>query len=72
MLIMVDEPKAEKPGVGRTAAYNAGDMTGRLVARIAPMLGILPSDWVNLPVNALASVSSDLSPIPPESSRVHS
>jgi cell division protein FtsI (penicillin-binding protein 3) len=49
MVIMVDEPKPEKSGTGRTSAYNAGDMTGRIVARIAPMLGILPTPWENIP-----------------------
>src|SRR5690606_19905980 len=47
MLIVVDAPKPEGPGVGRTAAYNAGDVTGRIMARIAPMLGVLPNDWQN-------------------------
>lgn len=49
MLIMIDEPKREQPGSGRTAAYNAGDVTGRVVQRIAPMLGIVPSKWTNVP-----------------------
>lgn len=60
MVIMVDEPKPETPGTGRTAAYNAGDMTGRIIARIAPMLGILPSDWANIPVADLNDEPHDL------------
>lgn len=53
MVIMVDEPRPESPGTGKTAAYNAGDMSGRIIARIAPMLGIAPSDWENIPAAGL-------------------
>lgn len=60
MLVMVDEPKAEAPGLGRTAAYNAGDVTGRITARIAPMLGILPSDWDNFPLAEVQAASNAL------------
>ncbi|MBO9587513.1 penicillin-binding protein 2 [Devosia sp.] len=42
MVIMVDEPKAENPQSGTTAGWNAGTLTGRVVQRIAPMLGIAP------------------------------
>lgn len=42
MLIMVDEPKAENPQSGTTAGWNAGAATGRIVQRVAPMLGIAP------------------------------
>lgn len=42
MVIMVDEPKAENPQSGTTAGWNAGTITGRIVQRIAPMLGIAP------------------------------
>ena len=42
MVIMVDEPKAENPQSGTTAGWNAGTVTGRVVQRIAPMLGIAP------------------------------
>ncbi len=55
MLVMVDEPKPERAGVGRTAAYNAGDITGRVVARIAPMLGVLPGEWTNFSRAELAA-----------------
>lgn len=58
MLVMIDEPKAEGPGLGRTAAYNAGDVTGRITARIAPMLGILPNDWDNFPPAQLQAASN--------------
>lgn len=42
MLIMVDEPKAENPQSGTTAGWNAGTVTGRIVQRVAPMLGVAP------------------------------
>ncbi|MGV3575727.1 MAG: peptidoglycan D,D-transpeptidase FtsI family protein [Devosia sp.] len=42
MVIMVDEPKAENPQSGTTAGWNAGTVTGRVVQRVAPMLGIAP------------------------------
>ncbi|MBJ3783752.1 peptidoglycan D,D-transpeptidase FtsI family protein [Devosia sediminis] len=42
MVIMVDEPKAENPQSGTTAGWNAGTMTGRIVQRVAPMLGVAP------------------------------
>jgi cell division protein FtsI (penicillin-binding protein 3) len=41
--IMVDEPEAENAQSGRTAGWNAGEVSGRVVARIAPMLGVQPS-----------------------------
>jgi len=42
MVIMVDEPKAENAQSGTTAGWNAGTLTGRVVQRVAPMLGIAP------------------------------
>lgn len=42
MLIMVDEPKRENPQSGTTAGWNAGNVTGRIVQRVAPMLGVAP------------------------------
>lgn len=53
MVVMVDEPQPEKPGTGRTAAYNAGDISGRVIHRIAPMLGVHPAEWENIPAHAL-------------------
>jgi len=43
LLIIVDEPQAENVQSGRTAAFNAGDVSGRIVQRVAPMLGIAPN-----------------------------
>jgi cell division protein FtsI (penicillin-binding protein 3) len=44
MVIIVDEPKAEAGlfSTQNTAGYNAGEITGRIVQRVAPMLGIAP------------------------------
>ncbi len=42
MVIMVDEPKLEPGAGGTTAGWNAGQLTGRVVQRVAPMLGIAP------------------------------
>lgn len=42
MVIVVDEPKAENPQSGTTAGWNAGNITGRVVQRVAPMLGVAP------------------------------
>jgi cell division protein FtsI (penicillin-binding protein 3) len=42
MVILVDEPKREEGVPGNTAGYNAGEVTGRIVRRAAPMLGISP------------------------------
>lgn len=41
VLITLDEPHA-RPGEGRAASYNAAPVVGRLIARIAPMLGVSP------------------------------
>ncbi len=42
VVMMVDEPKRENPTSGTTAGWNAGEMSGRFIARIAPMLGVAP------------------------------
>lgn len=42
MLIIVDEAKRENAQSGLTAGWNAGEVTGRIVAQVAPMLGIAP------------------------------
>jgi cell division protein FtsI (penicillin-binding protein 3) len=42
LVILVDEPKAENPQSGRTAGWNAGEASGRIAQRVAPMLGISP------------------------------
>ena len=42
MVIMVDEPKAENSQSGTTAGWNAGAVSGRVIQRVAPMLGVAP------------------------------
>ncbi|MGV8955497.1 MAG: peptidoglycan D,D-transpeptidase FtsI family protein [Cypionkella sp.] len=43
MVVVVDEPQIEQGGLGTNSAYNAGMMSGRIVQRVAPMLGIAPN-----------------------------
>ncbi|WDR05324.1 penicillin-binding protein 2 [Devosia rhodophyticola] len=43
MVVLVDEPEAENAQSGVTAGWNAGMVTGRIVQRVAPMLGITPN-----------------------------
>lgn len=43
MVILVDEPKRENEQSGVTAGWNAGEVTGRIVQRAAPMLGVGPN-----------------------------
>jgi len=42
VLVVLDEPKPEKPGQGATAGSNAAPTAGNIVRRIAPMLGVEP------------------------------
>lgn len=42
MVILVDEPQKENPQSGTTAGWNAGQVTGRIIQRVAPMLGVAP------------------------------
>jgi cell division protein FtsI (penicillin-binding protein 3) len=42
VLTIADEPKPEKPGMGATAASNAGIMAGNIIRRSAAMLGVKP------------------------------
>ena len=43
MMILVDDPHTEPGQGGHTAGWNAGEATGRIVAQVAPMLGISPN-----------------------------
>ncbi len=43
MIILVDEAVAENPQSGNTAGWNAGEVSGRIIARVAPMLSIPPT-----------------------------
>lgn len=43
LLVMLDEPKPTKDTHGfRTSGWNAAPVTGKIVARIAPLLGVVP------------------------------
>jgi cell division protein FtsI (penicillin-binding protein 3) len=42
MMVLVDDPHTEPGAAGHTAGWNAGEATGRIIQRIAPMLGISP------------------------------
>jgi len=43
MVILVDDPQKENENSGRTAGWNAGEVTGRIIHRIAPLVGIAPN-----------------------------
>jgi cell division protein FtsI (penicillin-binding protein 3) len=43
LLVMLDEPKPTKDTHGyRTSGWNAAPVTGKIVSRIAPLLGVVP------------------------------
>jgi cell division protein FtsI (penicillin-binding protein 3) len=42
MLVMLDEAEPENPQSGNTAGWNAGEASGRIIARVAPMLEVVP------------------------------
>lgn len=42
MVILVDEPQRENEQSGVTAGWNAGEVTGRIIQRAAPLLGVGP------------------------------
>jgi cell division protein FtsI (penicillin-binding protein 3) len=42
MVVIVDEPQRENEQSGVTAGWNAGEVTGRIIQRAAPMLGVAP------------------------------
>jgi cell division protein FtsI (penicillin-binding protein 3) len=42
MVILIDEPQKENEKSGRTAGWNAGEVTGRIVHNVAPMLKVYP------------------------------
>ncbi|WP_181707335.1 peptidoglycan D,D-transpeptidase FtsI family protein [Chthonobacter rhizosphaerae] len=51
VLIVIDEPNPEKPGMPATAGLNAAPTAGNVISRIAPMLGVMPRfDEVDLPL----------------------
>ena len=56
VLVVLDEPKPEKPGMGATAGMNAAPTVAAIVRRIAPMLGMQPklTDPADDPAMAIA------------------
>ncbi len=56
VLVVLDEPKSEKPGMGATAGLNTAPVAGNIIRRIAPMLGVEPKavDPEDDPAMALA------------------
>lgn len=42
VLVVIDEPKPEREGIGATAGLNAAPTTGAIIRRAAPMLGVMP------------------------------
>ncbi|EFO31048.1 penicillin-binding protein, transpeptidase [Roseibium sp. TrichSKD4] len=42
VLVVIDEPKPERKGIGATAGLNAAPTVGAIIRRAAPMLGVLP------------------------------
>ena len=53
VLVVLDEPNPERPGLPATAGMNAGPTAGNIIGRIAPMLNVEPRfDDVDLPLMA--------------------
>ncbi len=42
VLVVIDEPKSERKGIGATAGLNAAPTLSAIVKRAAPMLGVMP------------------------------
>jgi cell division protein FtsI (penicillin-binding protein 3) len=42
VLVVLDEPKPEREGIGATAGLNTAPTTSAIIRRIAPTLGVLP------------------------------
>lgn len=54
VVVMLDEPRGTKASKGqRTAAYTAAPVVGRLVPRIAPMLGVRPDNERDVDISDL-------------------
>jgi cell division protein FtsI (penicillin-binding protein 3) len=56
VLVILDEPQPEQPGMGATAGLNTAPLAGSIIRRIAPMLGVepRPADPADDPAMALA------------------
>jgi len=55
VLVLLDEPNPEKPGISATAGRNAAPTVAGIVRRIAPMLGIQPR--LDEPDNAMTATA---------------
>lgn len=55
MVVLVDEPQPENAQSGNTAGWNAGEVSGRILARVAPLLGIAPNFNENSDLNMIPS-----------------
>jgi cell division protein FtsI (penicillin-binding protein 3) len=42
VVVILDEPKPEKPGMGATSGLNAAPVVGNIIRRSAPLLGVMP------------------------------
>lgn len=42
VLVILDEPKAEKPGMGATSGLNTAPVAGNIIRRSAALLGVMP------------------------------
>lgn len=47
MLVLLDEAEPENAQSGNTAGWNAGEVSGRIIRSIAPMLGIVPEPSIH-------------------------
>lgn len=43
VMVTIDEPHRESPSTGNTAGWNAGEIAGRIVASVAPLVGVAPN-----------------------------
>lgn len=56
MVILLDEASPETPQSGNTAGWNAGEVSGRIIASVAPMLGVRPSESEAFDARVLAAM----------------
>ncbi|GHA38916.1 cell division protein [Devosia pacifica] len=56
MLVLLDEASPETPQSGNTAGWNAGEVSGRIIAKVAPMLGVAPSEDESFDAQIMAAM----------------
>lgn len=64
MLILLDEAEPENPQSGNTAGWNAGEVSGRIIAKVAPMLGVAPAPTPDLDAAIIAAMTRPLTAAP--------